>query len=212
MVTSDIEDSAIEAIGGEFAATYGEITEVGFRTLAERVSLGADDSFVDCGSGLGRAVVQAAREFGVARSCGVEFAASRHRLAQVNLQREAASASTLAERVSLFEGDCADSALWRSHLSRSTVAFAANLLFDEALNGRLKRCIEECGSELRCVASLKAWPDGLDGFREPCEVRCETSWSAPLVLVGSGKNDVMPHEGTTVYVYERSCDGDGVAQ
>ena len=76
--TTADEDAAIEAVGGPDAALYGELTALGFRALAVRLGLGADDIFADCGSGLGKLVVQAVSEFGTRRGCGVEFAASRH--------------------------------------------------------------------------------------------------------------------------------------
>ena len=50
------EHEAMTSIGGGFASKYGEITERGFRSLAERIRLGPDDVFVDCGSGLGLSV------------------------------------------------------------------------------------------------------------------------------------------------------------
>ena len=205
MCTNDFEDAAIAAIGGEFAATYGELTPRGFGTLATHIGLAPEDRFLDCGSGLGRLVVQAAREYGCSSSAGIEYAASRHDLAVVNLNRQLLDHSDLQSRVALLQGDCADTSLWRAQatLNKCTVAFAANLLFDEALNARLKRCLEEEGTALRCVASLKAWPNGLQGFSEPTEVRCETSWSAPLVVVGSEEGSLVPHVGTVVYVYER---------
>ena len=53
------EHEAMTSIGGGFASKYGEITERGFRSLAERIRLGPDDVFVDCGSGLGLSVSQA---------------------------------------------------------------------------------------------------------------------------------------------------------
>ena len=83
------------SIGGGFASKYGEITERGFRSLAERIRLGPDDVFVDCGSGLGvvglpgRTRVRRAPRV---RAYGVEFSASRHGLA---VERLAADASGL---------------------------------------------------------------------------------------------------------------------
>ena len=109
------EHEAMTSIGGGFASKYGEITERGFRSLAERIRLGPDDVFVDCGSGLGLSVSQAAREFGVRRAYGVEFSASRHGLAVERLAADAAadaSGRDLASRVRLIQGDCADESLW----------------------------------------------------------------------------------------------------
>ena len=204
MCTSPLEDAAIEKVGGEFAATYGEITDKGFSTLGTALRLAPDDVFVDCGSGLGRAVVQAAREFGVSRSCGIEYAASRHELAMKGLNA-AADAELVAERVRLVCGDCAEPSLWQppsGELAGATVVYAANLLFDKALNERLRSCLEGC-SQLRAVACLTEWPSGLAGFGPPTEVLCETSWSAPLQVFDYKSGGVVPHAGTAVYVYER---------
>lgn len=202
MCTNDFEDAAIAKVGGEHASVYGEITSRGFATLAEAVGLHADDTFVDCGSGLGRTVVQAARDYGVRSSTGVEYAASRHKLAEAHLARENDEHGPLAG-VRLLLGDCADAGLWRGELGASSVVYASNLLFDDGLNERLRTCLEECAS-IRCVAALKVWPDGLAGFGEPVEVRCETSWSAPLVIFDADKGCVAPHAGSPVFVYERS--------
>jgi len=215
MCTSDLEDDAIQKVGGEFAATYGEITPRGFSALAESVNLGCEDAFCDLGSGLGRLVIQAAREYGVCRSYGVEYAPSRHRLAQANLRREAEEADdadecdeplNLASRVHLLQGDCADEALWRSDgpLAGCTVALAANLLFSAELNARLRCRLEAC-TTLRAVMVLHAFPEGLGGFGEPVEVCCETSWSAPLLVYQHEEGSVQPHKGTPVWVYERRC-------
>lgn len=176
------------------------------------MELSSEDVFVDCGSGLGRAVLQAAREFGVRRACGVEYAASRHQLALKNLEREemeaasesAGGVAALSERVQLLQGDCAEAARWApgGALEDASAVFAANLLFDDPLNERLRACLEGCAS-VRIVACLKAWPDGLTGFGEPKEVPCETSWSAPLQIFDYAAGGVVDHPGTPVYVYER---------
>mmetsp|Transcript_20178 Transcript_20178/g.59969 ORF Transcript_20178/g.59969 Transcript_20178/m.59969 type:complete len:355 (+) Transcript_20178:66-1130(+) len=195
---------AIKAIGGEFAGRYGEITERGFADLADRLRLGADDTFVDCGSGRGLAAMQAAHDFGVRRSIGVELSASRHSQAVARLGRSAAASSAA---VNLIQGDCAEEGRWAAAgtLSTCTCAYACNLLFGDELNGRLKRCVEGCSS-IRRVAVLKPWPDGLDGYSEPYEVLCETTW-APLrtTLAWDSTSRTWTQEGgSIVYVYERA--------
>jgi hypothetical protein len=97
-----------------------------------------------------------------------------------------------ASRVRLLQGDCADVAQWAAGgaLSECTCAYLDNLLFDAALNARLKERLESCASMQRVAAHLQ-WPNGLDGFGDPVEVRCETSWSANSA------------QGSPVYVYER---------
>jgi len=196
MCTTAIEDAAMDRVGGPHASTYGELTPRGFSALGQKIGLGPADTFVDCGSGLGRLVHQAVHEFGSRRSFGVEYAASRHRLA-------VALCNTISDgnRVKLIQGDCADERVWRMCLSTCTVAFCSNLLFDRELNVRLQRCLESATS-LRTVASLKPWPTGLQGFCKPYEICCETSWSAPIAVVGSA-GEAQPHGGSTVYVYER---------
>mmetsp|Transcript_56197 Transcript_56197/g.111581 ORF Transcript_56197/g.111581 Transcript_56197/m.111581 type:complete len:217 (-) Transcript_56197:48-698(-) len=177
MVTSALEDAAIEAIGGEFAATYGEITERGFTTLGQRLNIGPSDHFIDLGSGLGRLCVQAARDFG-ACAFGVEYAASRHKLALAHLCREAEDNSCIhpdgtlppyhtsavnGASVTLIQGDCADAAVWEDHLSCGTVIYASNLLFSRELNVPSTKiehgsscgervCVSRVGSV--CMASL----------------------------------------------------------
>ena len=194
------------SIGGNFASKYGEITERGFASLADRLRLGPSDVFVDCGSGLGLAVTQAAREFGVRRSYGVEFSTSRHDLAVEKLAGDAAG-DDAASRVRLLQGDCAETALWAvgGELSTCTCVYTCNLLFDAALNARINRRIESCAS-VRRVAALRCWPEGLDGFAEPYEVRCDTTWSAirPALTWDAASGQWEATGGSTVYIYERT--------
>lgn len=193
------EHTALKAIGGDLASTYGELTPSGFQTLAKRLRLGPDDVFVDCGSGLGQLVIQAASEYGVRQAIGVEYAQTRHDAALRRL-RTRASGAEAARRVRLLRGDCAVEESWApgGDFSDCTCAYMCNMLFDEALNARLKRCVESCGSIER-VAVFKPWPGGLKGFGEPYEVRCETSWAEPLQVFGVEING----GSSRVYVYER---------
>ena len=193
------EIDAIEAVGGPEAHTYGELTPLGVRALATRLKLGPDDFFVDLGSGAGRAVLQIAKEFHVATSCGVEMAATRHEMAMEALE---SAEPQLADRVRFIQGDCADSALWSSAdapLAKVTVIFAANIFFGPQLSRRLARLIE-AAPNLRAVATLKRWPAatdeaeaaGLVGFDEQLPPEpCETSWKAPdeLGQVGASAED-----------------------
>jgi hypothetical protein len=200
--TTAEEDEAIEAIGGERAALYGEITTIGFRTLAARVVLSSTDVFADLGSGLGRAVFQAAREYGVTRSVGVEMAGTRHELAVAALD----TMPDIADRVILVEADCSDASLWlpqEGTLAGVTVIFMGSLMFSEELMGRLARVIE-ASPTVRAVATLKAFPDGQPigaGFREEDKgLICETSWTAPL---RAGDNGCIREPGCPVHLYIR---------
>ena len=197
----------MEAIGGPDAALYGELTPIGFRKLATSMNLGASDSFVDLGSGLGRLCVQAAKEFNVSQSFGVEYAQSRHELAAELLADED---ETIAQRVTLIQGDCADATLWASGgpLDGVTVVFAGSLMFSSELMDRLARAIESSATPPRIIASLKQWPDEGDGggggpprgFRpaEPHVERCESSWVVPRTL-----DEAQEEVDSPVYVYVR---------
>ena len=135
------------------------------------------DRFVDLGSGLGIAVLQAAREFRCAAACGVELGESRVRLAE---EARAAETPDVASRVHFICGDCADPALWREEpLASVAVAFANNLLFGPELQARLQRTIEAATS-LHVFACTRPFADDLLGFRaEDAPCRVETSWKAP---------------------------------
>ena len=198
------ERAALTAIGGTTAATYGEITAHGFAQLSKRLRLGPGDTFVDCGSGVGRVVEQAARNCGADRSYGVEFAGSRHAAAVARLGQHAAYGGAAAGPIRLLQGDCADESLWADggELSACTCAYSCNILFDDALNARLKRCFEQC-APMRRVAVFRPWVDGLDGFSDPTTVQCETSWSADTPGRSVLGVELMASGTSTVYVYER---------
>ena len=200
MCIAESEEARIAALGGGDAWKYGELTAKGFVTLASALQLGPHDVFFDAGSGLGRLVMQAARDFGVRRAIGIELSSSRHAHAVQSLRLE----SALASRVHFLEGDCADARLWDENLSECTVIFVSNLLFDSALNLRLKSCVEQHAPRARAVACLRKFSEGvlLEGFEEPIMLPCETSWSAPLALPADA-TWVAPRRGTSVYVYER---------
>lgn len=173
------EHEAMKGLGGGVASVYGEISAAGFARLGERLRLGPDDTFVDCGSGLGLVVEQAAVGFGVRRSFGIEYAGSRHAAACARLEAGGGPASATSS-IRLIQGDCADGSRWAAgtgELSACTVVYICNVLFDDVLNARLKRCVEACPTVQR-VAAFRPWPDGLEGFDEPSVVQCETSWSS----------------------------------
>ena len=101
------EKAMINAIGGSSAATYGEITTLGFAQLAHRLKLGPDDVFADLGSGTGKTVLQAASEFGASRAWGVELSPSRHASAMMARNELHHIDPHASQRVILLEGDAA---------------------------------------------------------------------------------------------------------
>lgn len=200
--TTEEEDAQLAAAGGSEAGVYGEMTVVGFRSLAKRIALCADDVYLDVGSGLGRTVFQAAQEFGVMRSVGVELAGSRHELAEAALLQQPPD---VAARVILVHGDCCAAELWEqpapaeggaqhdgqsgsggradasAPCASATAVFAASLFFGDALMARLKERVAGCRT-CRVVATLQRWEEAPAGFVEEDEAEvCETTWTAPTV-------------------------------
>ena len=204
-VTTGLEEQQIAAIGGEHAAIYGEITPPGFAKLARRMDLGPEDHFADLGSGLGRCTIQAVSEFHAASACGIELAASRHRLAVAALAREEAA---ISKRVRFLQGDCADESLWAPDvgpLSSVTCLYVSSLLFSSDLMERVGTRIR-AASSVRCVASLKRFPEGALGnaFVETPPEHCETSWTASMLVVADASGvDPEPdkHPGSPLYIY-----------
>ena len=157
MTFEDIATWVQEAGGEDLTLTYGEITPDGFRTLAQRLRLGASDVFADLGSGHGKAVVQAVAEMGVRAGVGVEIAPPRH-------ERAVALRATLpaaeAERLTFTLGDCADSATWTTRpLAEATVVYVASLLFDKPLLERVAARLA-AAPQLRTVATPRRFPSG----------------------------------------------------
>lgn len=167
------EQVLIASIGGERAATYGEMTPVGFRNLARCFDLDADDVFLDLGSGDGGLVLQAAEEFG-AGAIGIELAGSRHATALDALSK---APEGVRERVSFLCGDAAGDGAADILATRATVVYCANLLMDDALNQRFAERLAAAGPQLRGFALLLPFSDGARGFvraQEPCS--CGMSW------------------------------------
>ncbi len=204
--TTNEEDERINEIGGPMACTYGEITRGGFRTLAKRLQLGETDKFVDLGSGLGTAVIQAVKEFGCAAACGIELGAGRVQLAE---EARAAEGDDVSRRVQFLCADCADPALWAQEpLASVTVAFANNLLFGPELQDRLRRAVESA-SRLRVFTCTRPFTDDVRGFRadddgEACRV--ETSWKVPDEL-NQLRDSSKEASGSIVTIYVRDPSG-----
>ena len=159
---------------GMRGSTYGEITPSGLRALMASCELATCDSFIDLGSGKGSCVLQAARDFHVRRSCGVELAPSRHRLAVAAL---AAADADVQARTRFIEGDVGAPSVASELEEDSTVVWLSNLLFDEPLMRRIGLLLEGAPS-VRCVAALRPFTGGLDGFvADELPVHCEMSWT-----------------------------------
>ena len=193
---NDIEVMAVNAVGGPEAATYGEVTPKGFTTIALKMGLGEDSHFADLGSGTGKAVMQAASQFGVAAAVGVELSNTRHERAMLGLSR---ADPMLASTVRFVQADCAGDAVWAADgpLCDTTDVWLCSLLFGPQLMERLAERIADSLSVER-VATLKPFPSGLRGFAmdenaEPCEM----SWTAKLIMPADEPS------GSPVHFYRR---------
>tara|TARA_B110001452_G_scaffold176068_2_gene147641 strand:+ start:630 stop:1391 length:762 start_codon:yes stop_codon:yes gene_type:complete len=198
-ISAAVREGEILSPFGEpsLAATYGEITPLGFQTLCSELKLGSSDVFADLGSGTGKAVCQAVEEYAVASAAGVELEPCRHARA---LALRDSLPKEQAERVAFIEGDCTDAQIWNDHLGDVTVVYAASLLFPRDLMDRLAPCLEGA-PKLRAVATLRPFRDGLRGFAERgSELRCEMSWTANTLVPSEPDGR---HPGCPVYVYLR---------
>lgn len=167
----ETERSLIASVGGPRAAVYGEVTEDGFRSLAQHIGLGPADSFVDLGSGEGAIVLQAASEYGVACSTGIELSPSRHQTALSALTRAPASVRT---RSTFICGDCAAAP---DALSRATVGWCCNMMFGDSLQRRLAETIGDHADRMRVLVVTMPFPDGVQGFAQAeLPAMCRMSW------------------------------------
>lgn len=162
-------------MGGSTADVYGELTNIGFSTLATRLNLSPADAFLDIGSGHGRLVL-AACSYGVVTSTGIEMSSTRHGAA---LRALAASPRYVQRRTSLVCGNAVSegSEDVATAFAGATAVYVSNLLFSEALSQQIARRLE--GLPLvRVVASIVPFAgSGLSGFTAEADpALCEMSW------------------------------------
>jgi SAM-dependent methyltransferase len=165
----------IRAAGGLRAATYGEVTPDGFRTIFDG-HLDATDRFVDLGSGNGRLVLQAAREYGVAAAIGIELSSSRHELALAALEEAAALDASLAERCTYMCDDCAGDVA-AEVLRNATVVWLGNLCFGPELQARVAARLEGALT-VRFVGVIKPFAVVPSGYElDGASVLVQASWT-----------------------------------
>lgn len=195
------ERAIVEGLAGKGSSLYGEITPKGFSGLGRRMRLGPLDSFADCGSGNGAAVLQAISEFDVLHACGVELSPTRHACAL----RSLSESDVAAARTTFVLGDCAAPSEWQAAgaLSEPTAVWACSTVFSKELMRRLAQQLS-ASRGVRVVASLQRFSGGLPGFTEqrPPE-QCEMSWTALQTHPGApDAYDPMP--GAPVHIYIRN--------
>jgi Histone methylation protein DOT1 len=85
--TSGVVDLADLGVAGPDRVAYKPAPWLLLRRALPRRAVRPDDVFVDLGSGMGRAVFQAARHYPFRRVIGVEIAPALHRVAESNIGR-----------------------------------------------------------------------------------------------------------------------------
>ena len=170
----ETERSLIAAVGGPRAAVYGEITADGFQKLAQHIGLDCADSFIDLGSGEGAIVLQAASEYGVTCSMGVELSPSRHQAALSALTRFPAA---VRARSTFICGDAAGSGAALDALSRASVGWCCNMMFDDSFQRRLAERIGDHADRMRILVVTMPFPEGVKGFvQAKVPAMCRMSW------------------------------------
>ena len=198
-------------------STYGEITSLGARQLFYNMRMYSDRSyglkenendivFFDLGSGVGRLVVQSYLELQsrIKKSIGVEMVPSRHEIAIQTWQKILAIRNidglpevehTMVGKksderdkcgVEFHEGD-----LFEIDVTEATHIFVSSLCFTYAMMIDLASKLQSEASQLKCVATLQKFPEGLFGSQLPFMEYVEMSWTK-----GRG-------QGCLVYFYFR---------
>ena len=171
-------------------STYGEITFLGSRQLFHYMELTEDDAseksqpctFMDLGCGGGKLLVQSYLELkNVDRIIGIELSNDRYQVAKkawnkVNKEAKQLRTETMGANeasLKISKGD-----LYKIDISSATHIYVASLCFTEEMMERLARKIVNEGENLKCVATLKAFPEEYeDRLGKPSIQYLEMSWT-----------------------------------
>lgn len=162
---------------GSFAWTYGELTFDGAAQLKELLDVSACDVFYDLGSGLGRLILQAHLQWGVARSVGVELSGDRHQKAVTAAQRLSAQGCLdPSRRINLINDN-----LLACDVSDATCVYLACTCWDSDFMTQVLALLESGAPRLRyliCTEELerKFWLRPAWLRLERCE-RVSQTWA-----------------------------------
>lgn len=108
---------------------------------------------------------------------GIELSRSRHEDAMRTL---ASSKNMLPVTFICCDASGEDAQKTMSHpQSPSTIVWYSNLLFDQNLKDRISHTISSHGTNVRAVASLKSFPNGIPGMTlQKYNFFIEMSWTA----------------------------------
>lgn len=179
------------AVGGPRAHVYGEMTQNGLRQMCDALvtmkqltertpTRGAQEVFLDLGSGNGGLVLKVATDFEhcFLYAMGIELSTDRHETAVQSWQK---APPVVQSRATFVQGDAAgDDAV--PLIQQATVIWCSNLLFDNTLLQRIANSIASSSMDspsLHTVVSLKEFPQGIAGFRLlDNRLPLEMSWTA----------------------------------
>lgn len=214
-VNTEAEEAVAEhATSGEAgrAATYGEITAVGVRSVARALGLDALEGpplvFFDLGSGVGKLAAQVWLEFpSVVASTGVELSVQRAATASAawaSLREGGRAAELRAAARALLAGGAAaggggateglrlvQGSMFDVDLSEATHIYVSSLCFSNQMLQRLVALLAAAAPQLQAVASLRRFPDDVPGFGNAVLVQAQMSWT----VRSGGTNNV--------YIYRR---------
>mmetsp|Transcript_74361 Transcript_74361/g.174537 ORF Transcript_74361/g.174537 Transcript_74361/m.174537 type:complete len:215 (+) Transcript_74361:191-835(+) len=171
------EEDMVDDSGGHYG--YGEATFEGVEQIAAALHLDSESNFVDLGSGIGKMVIQAALQFGVKQSTGVELSPSRHCVAETIRERNVHSDVNwkfLAVQGGLARVCFVCDDIMTCPLNSATHIYVASLLFSKEFLVRLGGRLSDL-SGLRRVATLQPFPGGLKGFTLRGTIDADMTWA-----------------------------------
>jgi len=139
--------------------TYGEIAARGFANVLYHVKPESNDTFVDLGSGTGKAVIAAASLYPVHKAYGIEYVKPLHEAAQRLLSRFESQAALslplyrggIKPDIALFQGDLLD-----LDVSDATIIFAACTCWSDTTMQHLARTCEKMKVGSRVISMTQS--------------------------------------------------------
>ena len=171
-------EQTLAAMHQQISLTYGEVMYFGLNKLLQRYPLADDDVFVDCGSGLGKLLVQVLLTTQAKRVIGVEI---EPRLAAMS---EAVAQTVHRECAPMLDGrkiEVQACSFFDSKVEDATVMFCCSTCFTEEMMHSLGRWMNQ-QPRLHTVMSLKPIPSFARlAFVETVPVEC--TWDTALCYV-----------------------------
>ncbi len=156
--------------------TYGEILPEGLAKLYQFVKLTVEDSFVDLGSGIGKAVLQSYLSTQMAASYGVEIDKARHELAVEALQELKQSAPNLfANQSKLIEFH--NTNITDFDFNLASIVYCNATCFGPNLMGVISDKINNSRSVRAVMSTCRI--EGLVNLTQENIVDIEVSWHLP---------------------------------